>query len=106
MGQKKGQTGNPNGRPKGRPNKITKDLKTFVMDLLMDNQTRLAKDFACLDSLERLKIAEKFMSYVIPKQRAIDAHINFDELNDEQLDTVIHKLIENIPEDNENNDND
>lgn len=93
---RKGKTNNPNGRPKGKPNKVTTDLKEFVTKLLSKKQKQLEKDFDELEPVERWRMAEKLINYVIPKQRAVETTINFDQLSDEQLDNVINELTKDL----------
>lgn len=39
---------------------------------------------------------EKLMSYVVPKQQAVAAQIDFSKLTDEQLDKVVTGLIADV----------
>lgn len=92
----KGYTNNPNGRPKGSPNKITKELRSFVADLLDENREQIIEDFKKISPKERLLILERYMQYVIPKKthneetKMRTQTLTFDEfqrlLNGEQID--------------------
>ncbi|MCR4931505.1 MAG: hypothetical protein K5918_03590 [Bacteroidales bacterium] len=92
----KGHTNNPNGRPKGSPNKITKELRSFVADLLDENREQIIEDFKKISPKERLLILERYMQYVIPKKthneetKMRTQTLTFDEfqrlLNGEQID--------------------
>lgn len=92
----KGYTNNPNGRPKGSPNKITKELRSFVADLIDENREKIVEDFKTLQPKERLLILERYMQYVIPKKthneetKMRTQTLTFDEfqrlLNGEQID--------------------
>jgi len=66
MGQKKGQTGNPNGRPKGTPNKVTAEMKEKIQLFVESNFETLQKDFDNVDAKDRLIIFERLLKYVIP----------------------------------------
>ncbi len=92
----KGHTNNPNGRPKGSPNKITKELRSFVADLLDENREQIIEDFKKISPKERLLILERYMQYVIPKKthneetKMRTQTLTFDEfqrlLNGEKID--------------------
>lgn len=92
MGQRKGQTGNPNGRPKGRPNKVTSDTKIWISQLIDSNKKQLERDLKKLEPKDRWMIVEKLMQYTIPKMQNIEPTIYFDNLSDEQLDILIAKI--------------
>ena len=92
----KGKTNNPNGRPKGTPNKITADMRGWLTTVIDKNRKQMVKDLKMLDPKDRLQILEKLMQYVIPKQQAVSAEIDFNRLSDEQLDAVIDKLTKSI----------
>ncbi len=66
MGQKKGQTGNPNGRPKGTPNKVTAEMKEKIQLFVESNFETIQKDFDNVDAKDRLIIFERLLKYVIP----------------------------------------
>jgi uncharacterized protein (UPF0305 family) len=92
----KGKTNNPNGRPKGKPNKITADMRGWLTTVIDKNRKQMEKDLKRLEPKDRLQILEKMMQYVIPKQQAVSAEIDFNKLSDEQLDAVIDKLTKSI----------
>ena len=96
MAQRKGQTGNPHGRPKGTPNKVTSDLRVWINDLLNNNRKQFETDLLKLEPHQRVSIIEKLLSYAIPKHQSIDTTIDFSSLTDEQLDTIINELTNNI----------
>ena len=96
MGLPKGRTNNPHGRKKGVPNKVTKDLKIWVKDLIDENTDQLEKDLKNLEPKDRWQVIQRLMEYTLPKQRSIEANINYENLSDEQLDLIINKLSEGI----------
>jgi len=75
MGQKKGQTGNPNGRPIGTPNKVTMDLRTWVKNIVENNMQQLENDLQELEPKERWNIIERLLNYAVPKMQSIEANI-------------------------------
>ena len=97
----KGHTNNPNGRPKGTPNKITQDIRSWLTTVIDKNRKQMLKDLKTLEPKDRLKILEKLMQYVIPKQQAVSADIDFRQLSDEQLDDVIEKITKGIDDEQE-----
>lgn len=97
---KKGHTNNPNGRPKGKPNKVTKNLREFIADLIDGQRAQIVQDLQALEPKERLQILEKLTQYVIPKRQA--QQIDLASLNDAQLDDVITNLTDTILDDGTN----
>ena len=61
----------------------------------------MLKDLKTLEPKDRLQILEKLMQYVIPKQQAVSADIDFRQLSDEQLDDVIEKITKGIDDEQE-----
>jgi hypothetical protein len=52
-----------------------------------------------LEPKERLLMLEKLMQYVVPKQQAVSAEIDFSTLTDEQLNVIIENLTKGIEAD-------
>ena len=75
-GKKKGapKTG---GRVKGTPNKTTSATKEVIANLLTEysDSGRMAEDFVALEPKDRLNVAEKLMSYVVPKMQSVEAEV-------------------------------
>lgn len=55
------------GRAKGTPNKITTSLKDWIAEVVDSNREQMKKDLAEVAPLERLKILERLMGYVVAK---------------------------------------
>lgn len=93
MGQKKGQTGNPNGRPKGTPNKTTGELKEWIKLLINNNRTQFEADLNKIEPEKRLIVVEKLMQYIIPKQQSISVET---QIQTEYAE--LEKLLQKAPE--------
>lgn len=87
MGQKKGQTGNPNGRPKGKPNKVTAEMKEKIQLFVASNFETIQKDFENVDAKDRLIIFERLLKYVIPA-KVEQENLKIDEFP-EQINIII-----------------
>lgn len=94
MAQQKGKTGNPNGRPKGTPNKVTTEMKEWVKELIDGNRELLTQDLKALSPVERWRVVEKLMSFVMPKTQNIelDNRTDYSHLSDEELDAKMKAL--------------
>lgn len=92
----KGKTNNPNGRPKGTPNKITQDMRQWLSTVIDKNRRQMERDLKALEPKERLQMLEKLMQYVIPKQQAVKAEVDFATLTDDQLNTIVNQLTKDI----------
>lgn len=92
-GRKKGTT-KTGGRKKGTPNKATASMKEWLTALIDNNRAQIERDLMELEPKERLTILERFMNYCLPKAQAVQ--IDYNNLNDEQLDEVIKELTQSI----------
>lgn len=95
MGRKKG-TAKTGGREKGTPNKVTGSVKDWLSQLIDKNRSQVEKDIKALEPKERLQILEKFMQYTIPKMQSVHTKIDFNQLTDEQLDSVIQEITKEV----------
>ncbi len=84
------------GRKLGTPNKQNKEIKQWLQELIDNNRQTIEDDLKNLESKDRIVIIEKLMSYVVPKQKAIEAKINYDSLSEDHLNMIIDELSKNI----------
>ncbi len=96
MGLKKGMCNNPAGRPKGKPNKVTTSTKDWISALINTSREQLEADLMKLDPRDRWAVCEKLLGYVIPKQQATAATIEFSRLDETQIDQIINDLTKKI----------
>ena len=95
MARKKGQL-KTGGRAKGTPNKVTADLREWISDLLNNNKSVFETDLEKLEPQQRVAIFEKLLSYAIPKMQSVETKIDYNNLSDEQLNTIINELTKNL----------
>lgn len=95
MGRAKG-TEKTGGRQKGTPNKTTLNTRSWLNNLIEENKTQIENDLKTLEPKERLQILEKFMQYTTPKMQSVEASINFEDLDDNQLDFIISEITKGI----------
>lgn len=84
------------GRTKGTPNKVTSTVKEWLAELIDKNRKQMEKDIKQLEPRERLQVLEKLMPYVIPKQQAVSAVIDYDKLSEEQIDNIVAEVTKGI----------
>ena len=71
MSHRKGFTNNPNGRPQGSQNKTTKEIRSMLHAFVEKNIEGIQNDFDQLDSIERLRVFEKFLQYLLPRYASL-----------------------------------
>lgn len=86
------------GRGKGTPNKSTRETRDWIQKLIDKNRSQVERDLKKLDPIERLKIIEKLLNYVVPK--ATNVNIDFSNLTETDLDKVIIELTKSIEDEN------
>jgi len=93
MGDGKFKHGNP-GRPKGAVNKKTQNLREKINEFLNNQWGNLIESYNELDARDKFLFFEKLLQYGLPKLQATSLTMDFEKLNEEQLDEIINALIQ------------
>ena len=93
---KKGQSGNPAGRKKGEKNKVTNDVKKWLLDLFNTQSKTLKTDLKAMKPRERWEIIAKILPFIVPKLQAMNARVDMNALTEEQLTTIIEAIKEEL----------
>lgn len=72
MGQIKGHTGNPFGRKAGTPNKLTKELRSILKNIIENELLTIPKNLESLEPEKRIEIVIKLLPFVLPKVVSIE----------------------------------
>jgi len=64
------------GRKKGTPNKLTKELRSILKDVLYEEIEALQERLDALKPKERLELIIKLMPYALPKVTSVSHTIN------------------------------
>ncbi|MDA9333747.1 hypothetical protein N9Q52_01690 [Polaribacter sp.] len=59
------------GRQKGTPNKLTKELRSVLKDILYQELEEVQERFKLLEPKERIELLIKLMPYALPKVTSI-----------------------------------
>ena len=80
------------GRQAGTPNRNTKDLRQWVTAFIAANTEQIESDWQQLEPKERIQMFEKLLKYTLPQLQSVSNKIDFENMTDEQLDTIISEL--------------
>ena len=70
-------TGNKyGGRQKGTPNRITKELRTLLKDILYQELEQIQKRLELLEPKERIELLIKLIPYALPKVTSVSHTTN------------------------------
>ena len=70
-------TGNKyGGRQKGTPNRITKELRTLLKDILYQELEQVQERLELLEPKERIELLIKLMPYTLPKVTSVSHTTN------------------------------
>ena len=64
------------GREKGTPNRMTKELRTVLKDILYQELEQIQEHLETLNSKERVELLIKLMPYILPKVTTISHTTN------------------------------
>ena len=64
------------GRQKGTPNKLTKELRSVLKDVLYEELDRLPERLDELDTKNRLELLVKLMPFVFPKVQSVSQSLD------------------------------
>jgi hypothetical protein len=64
------------GRQKGTPNRITKELRTLLKDILYQELEQVQERLELLEPKERIELLIKLMPYTLPKVTSVSHTTN------------------------------
>lgn len=64
------------GRQRGTPNKLTKELRSVLKDVLYDEIERLPERLDELDTKDRMELLVKLMPFVFPKVQSVSQSLD------------------------------
>ena len=64
------------GRQKGTPNRITKELRSLLKEIIFEELSDIQEKLDLLEPKERLEILVKLIPFVLPKVNSISHTIN------------------------------
>ena len=64
------------GRAKGTPNRLTKELRSVLKDVIHKELEQLPQHFEQLDNKERIELLVKLLPYAMPKIVSVTANAN------------------------------
>ena len=68
----KGKTNNPNGRPAGVPNRITKELRETLKEIIYQEFTGLTERLEKLEPKDRIEFLIKLLPFVLPRVEPLE----------------------------------
>ncbi len=89
----KGVKGHTRGRPKGSKNKVTGELREMITAFLEQEFPTIQRQWKLLSPKDKAKLYTDLLNYSVPKLQAISTELDFENLTDEQLDSIIEKLM-------------
>lgn len=80
------------GRKKGVQNKVQKEIRPLIMDLILDNYELVRADLRKMKGVNRVKEWRELLSYAIPKLANTNLDIQFERLSDEDLQRLVETI--------------
>ena len=84
------------GRNPGTQNRLTKEVKELIFEYLESNFERFNTSMGKLRPKDYVTAYLKLLRMVLPKQ--IDANIDYNQLSDEDLNSIVTKILTNNAE--------
>ena len=97
MGFRQGKSGNPNGRPRGARGRVPQAVKSWLAEIIAGRRGQIEADLDSLQPLERLRMLELFMRYVIPKaKQEVDITTNGQAVGESRYADMPRDLLYNV----------
>ncbi len=64
------------GRQKGTPNRMTKELRSVLKDVLFEELGEIKEKLDMLEPKERLELVIKLIPYILPKVNSVSYNTN------------------------------
>ena len=64
------------GRKKGTPNRLTKELRVLLKDIMYQELEEIQERFSLLEPKQRIELIIKLMPYILPKVNSISHTTN------------------------------
>ena len=64
------------GRQKGTPNRMTKELRVLLKDIMYQELEEIQETFSLLEPKQRIELIIKLMPYILPKVNSISHTTN------------------------------
>ena len=96
MPHPKGKTNNPNGRPVGAPNKVSRELRPLIKEVLEGELVKLPEMLKKLEPKDRIQAVLKMLEFAIAKPIPTDLKEGPPESNTftECIDRAVRKIQE------------
>lgn len=88
------------GRKPGIPNKITGELRQRIKQFMDDNWANFEAGYKKLEPFQQMQFIERLLPYCVPKLKETDMRIDFNTMNDEQLQQVVNELFKRFDDEN------